>query len=412
MTTQTTHTAPTRPDTQAAPAASGSRGAWTIVAAREVMAKLTDKSFVISTIVSVLMIVGIMLFQMWFLGRPTEFKVAVTDARAAAAVEAAGATIAANPLTKDTIVPVEVADAAAARAALEADEVRAWLEPGASGWTLTYFKDASTTLDTALPAAVRDVVLTEQLAPTGQSLDALTAGAAVTTQLVQGDAERSRIAMAVGFVFAILFLMSALGFGIQIATSVVEEKQNRIVEILASAIPTTQLLAGKIVGNTIMALGQMVLYVAVGLLGLSFTEFSTFVPALSESAGWYIAFFLAGFLALACVWAGTGAMASRQEDIGNTTMPLMMILMVAYFAAFMAEGVWRTALSYVPVVSSIIMPVRLFEGDAQWWDAALALGANLAFAAFTIWLGARLYRSSLLQVNGMVSLRDALRGPR
>lgn len=388
------------------------RNAWTIVAAREVMAKLTDKSFVISTIVSVLMIVGIMLFQMWFLGRPTEFKVAVTDARAAAAVEKAGATIAANPLTKDTIVPVEVADDAAARAALEADGVRAWLESGASGWTLTYFKDASTTLDAALPAAVRDVVLSEQLAPIGQSLEALTAGAAVTTQLVQGDAERAQIAMAVGFVFAVLFLMSALGFGIQIATSVVEEKQNRIVEILASAIPTTQLLTGKIVGNTVMALGQMVLYVAIGLLGLSFTEYSTFVPALSESAGWYIAFFLAGFLALACVWAGTGAMASRQEDIGNTTMPLTMILMVAYFAAFMAEGGLRTVLSYVPVVSSIIMPVRLFEGDAQWWDAALALGGNLAFAAFTIWLGARLYRSSLLQVNGMVSLRDALRGPR
>lgn len=388
------------------------RNAWTIVAGREVMAKLTDKSFVISTIVSVLLIVGIMLFQMWFLGRATEFKVAVTDDRAAAAVAAAGASLAANPLTKDTIVAVEVADAEAARAALAADDVRAWLEPGPDGWTLTYFKDASSTLDAALPTAVRETVIAEQLAPTGQTLDALTRGAALTTELMQGDAARASIAMAVGFVFAILFLMSALGFGMQIATSVVEEKQNRIVEILASAIPTSQLLAGKVIGNTIMALGQMVLFVAVGLIGLSFTEYSTFVPALGESAGWYVAFFLAGFLALACVWAGTGAMASRQEDIGNTTMPLMMILMVAYFAAFMAEGVWRTALSYVPVVSSIIMPVRLFEGDAHWWDAALALGLNFAFAAFTIWLGARLYRSSLLQVNGMVSLRDALKGQR
>ena len=320
------------------------RNAWTIVAGREVMAKLTDKSFVISTIVSVLLIVGIMLFQMWFLGRATEFKVAVTDDRAAAAVAAAGASLAANPLTRDTIVAVEVADAEAARAALAADDVRTWLEPGPDGWTLTYFKDASSTLDAALPTAVRETVIAEQLAPTGQTLDALTRGAALTTELMQGDAARASIAMAVGFVFAILFLMSALGFGVQIATSVVEEKQNRIVEILASAIPTSQLLAGKV--------------------------------------------------------------------IGNTTMPLMMILMVAYVAAFMAEGVWRTALSYVPVVSSIIMPVRLFEGDAHWWDAALALGLNFAFAAFTIWLGARLYRSSLLQVNGMVSLRDALKGQR
>ena len=407
-----TPTTQNRPTPQPEAPASGSRNAWTIVAAREVMAKLTDKSFVISTIVSVLLIVGIMLFQMWFLGRPTEYEVAVTDPRATQAVELAGASLASNPLTKDTIVPLQVPDADAARAALADDEARAWLEPGASGWTLTYFKDPSTTLDAALPNAVRDVVLAEQLAPTGQSLETLTAGAHVTTELVQGDTERARVAFAVGFVYAILFLMSALGFGMQIATSVVEEKQNRIVEILASAIPIPQLLAGKVVGNTVMALGQMVLYVAVGLIGLSFTDYSTFVPALGESAGWYVAFFLAGFLALACVWAGTGAMASRQEDIGNTTMPLMMILMVAYFAAFMAEGVWRTVLSYVPVVSSIIMPVRLFEGDAQWWDATLALGLNFVFAAFTIWLGSRLYRSSLLQVNGMVSLRDALGGRR
>ena len=388
------------------------RNAWTVVASREVMAKLTDKSFVISTIVSVVLIVGIMLFQMWFIGRPTEFKIAVTDQRAAQAVTVAGTTLAANPLTKDTIVPVEFPSADAAREALADDEVRAFLEPGASGWTLTYFKDPSTTLDAILPPAVRDVVLDEQLTPTGQSLDALTRGAAITTELMQGDAERAQVAMAVGFVFAILFLMSALGFGVQIATSVVEEKQNRIVEILASAIPIPQLLAGKVVGNTVMALGQMVLYVTVGLLGLSFTEYSTFVPALGEAAGWYVAFFLAGFLALACVWAGTGAMASRQEDIGNTTMPLMMGLMVAYFAAFMAEGVWRTVLSYVPVVSSIIMPVRLFEGDATWVEATIALALNLAFAVFTIWFGSRLYRSSLLQVNGMVSLRDALRSAR
>lgn len=78
----------------------------------------------------------------------------------------------------------------------------------------------------------------------------------------------------------------------------------------------------------------------------------------------------------------------------------------------MAEGAVRTVLSYVPVISSILMPVRLFEGDAQWWDAALALLLNLAFAAFTVWLGSQMYRPSLLQVNGQVKLADALRGGR
>ncbi len=405
-----------RPTPNPAPAPTDEReldtkGAWAIVAGREVMAKLTDKSFILGTIASVAIMVGLLLFQMWFLGRPAEYKVAVTDEPAARAVAVASDTLAANPLTDDTVTAVEVADADAARALLAEDEVRGWLSSD-GGWTMTYQRDASTTLDGALAEAVRTVTMEDNLGGTGVTLDQLTAGASIATQLVVGDAERAQIAFAVGFVFALLFLMSALGFGMQIAASVVEEKQNRIVEILASAIPIPQLLAGKVVGNTVMALGQMLLYVAVGLIGLGFTDYTAFVPALAESAGWFIVFFLAGFLALACVWAGTGAMASRQEDIGNTTMPLMMLLMAAYFGAFMAEGAVRTVLSYVPVVSSIIMPVRLFEGDAQWWDAALALLANLAFAAFTVWLGSRMYRSSLLQVNGQVTFADALRGGR
>lgn len=399
-----------QPPAPAEPGASGTRNAWTIVASREVMAKLTDKSFVIGTLVSIGIMVALVLFQIWFFGKPTEFKVATTGDAAARAVAVAAQNIEANPMTKDTIVAVPM-DADAARAALAEDEVRGWLS-SESGWQLTYQKDPSTTLDIQLADAARTITMEDALAGTGQTVAGLTAGSAITTHYVVGDAEKSNVAGAVGFVFAILFLMSALGFGMQIATSVVEEKQNRIVEILASAIPIPQLLAGKVIGNTIMALGQMLLYVAVGLVGLAFTDYSTFVPALTESAGWFIAFFLAGFLALACVWAGTGAMASRQEDIGNTTTPLMLILMAAYFGAFMAEGSVRTVLSYAPVISSILMPVRLFEGDAQWWDAALALGLNFAFAAFTVWLGSRMYRSSLLQVNGQVKLVDALRGGR
>ena len=70
-----------------------------------------------------------------------------------------------------------------------------------------------------------------------------------------------------GFVFVFLFYMAAILFGYAIANSVVEEKQSRIVEILAAAIPLRQLLVGKVVGATALALGQMVIFVAIGLIG-------------------------------------------------------------------------------------------------------------------------------------------------
>ena len=72
-----------------------------------------------------------------------------------------------------------------------------------------------------------------------------------------------------------------------LAGSVVEEKQSRLVEIIATAVPLRQLLAGKILGNTVLALAQMALFAGVGLVGLAFTDFASLLPALvrRRSAG-------------------------------------------------------------------------------------------------------------------------------
>ena len=124
------------------------------------------------------------------------------------------------------------------------------------------------------------------------------------------------MAEAVGFVFVFLFYFAALVFGMQLASSVIEEKQSRIVEIIAAAIPLRHLLAGKVLGNTALALIQLLVYLVVGLVGLSFTSYKSYVPAAvrPDGAG-SSAFFLAGFIALACLWAVAGSLASRTEDL-------------------------------------------------------------------------------------------------
>ena len=71
-------------------------------------------------------------------------------------------------------------------------------------------------------------------------------------------------------------------------------------------------------GNTALAMIQLLIYVAVGLIGLSFTAYRSYVPALSGPAAWFLGFFLAGFIALACLWAVAGSLASRAEDLQAT----------------------------------------------------------------------------------------------
>ena len=138
---------------------------------------------------------------------------------------------------------------------------------------------------------------------------------------MEGDAVDGMVGYFAGLGFAVLFMMSSMIYGMQIASSVIEEKQSRIVEILVAVIPVRQLLAGKVIGNTVIAFGQMVLLLGVTLIGVSFTPVTGALPNLSSGVGWFLAFFLAGFLALACIWAA-GALGTRSEDLNQTSQPL------------------------------------------------------------------------------------------
>jgi ABC-2 type transport system permease protein len=211
-----------------------------------------------------------------------------------------------------------------------------------------------------------------------------------------------------GLVFAMLYYMASLLFGLAIAQSVVEEKQSRVVEILATAIPVRQLLIGKIVGNTLLALGQMLLFVGAGLVGVTFTSYKQYLSTLTGPAAWYLVFFLAGFIALACIWAVAGSLASRSEDLQSTTMPLTMVIVVALFVGISASGVWQVVTSYVPVISTITMPMRLLDNTASWWEAGISLLLTLAFAGVTVLLGEKLYRRSVMQTGGRVTLKQAM----
>ena len=116
-------------------------------------------------------------------------------------------------------------------------------------------------------------------AAAGTTVEALEAGSDVSTPpSCAGDAEKAAVADAVGFVFVFLFYFAALVFGMQLASSVIEEKQSRIVEIIAAAIPLRHLLAGKVLGNTALAVIQLLVYLVVGLVGLSFTPYKSYVP--------------------------------------------------------------------------------------------------------------------------------------
>lgn len=380
------------------------RAAWPIVMRRELLVKLTDKGFLLSTLAIVLVLGAWLGFNAYQAERTMTYAVVTTTADAAM-----GEALAASASEVDDKVVVTAAvaaDEAAAADAVREEDAAGWLHREGSGWTLTTVSDNARLLDIS-QQVVRAATVDEQARALGTTAAELEAGSVVSPQFLVGDAERSGIAQAVGFVMAFLFYMAALIFGMQIANSVVEEKQSRIVEIIATSIPVRHLLAGKILGNTLLAVLQILLYAGVGLIGMSFTPYGSLIPALGGPVVWFLVFFAAGFVALACLWAVAGSLASRTEDLQSTTTPLTFVVMGVFFASFLLDGTAKVVASFVPPVSAVLMPIRILEGDTPLWQPVVALALLLLFALGTILVGERLYRRSLLQNQGRVSLKQA-----
>lgn len=402
MTAQHTTTTTTEPRNDAGTAPP--QAYWSIVMRRELMVKLTDKAFVFGTALTIALIAAVLAFSTWRGERTNTYTVTTLPADSALAAQAARLV----PQIDDKVVitATTVPDAEAATAAVRDGRADAWLHPGTAGWVLTTDGPEDGLLG-AVQEAVRTSVLNEQAAALGTTAAAMEAGSTVTAAYLKGDATKANIAKAIGFAFAVLSYMAALMFGIQIANSVVEEKQSRIVEIIATSIPLRHLLAGKVLGNTVLALVQIVVYSAVGLAGMAFTPYRSYVAAFSGPVVWFLVFFVAGFLALASLWAVAGSLASRTEDLQSTTTPLTMMIMVIFFSGLFLQGRALEVVSFVPPLSSVLMPMRIAQGGVPVWQPVVALVLLGLFAAATVVVGERLYRRSLLQNRGRVSVRAA-----
>ncbi|MEW1962558.1 ABC transporter permease [Microbacterium sp. NPDC077644] len=362
----------------ASPAAvSSAQGIW-LVAERELSTKLRSKAYLISTGILLLIVLAGVIWAGVSSANPSSTPVAATAATASALEDLGGYDV------------TEVGDRDAAADLVESGEVDAAVVDDAS-------------------SATGIVIIADEEAPQGL-LMALSVTPEV--ELLSPDAAPGPLRYLLGIAFGLVFMMAAMMFGTPIATSVVEEKQTRVIEILLSSIPARVLLAGKVIGNTILAISQILLLVAVGTVGLIVTGQTEILAGLGGPVVWFAVFFLFGFILLAAMFAAAGSMVSRQEDVGATMTPVMYLTMIPYFLVifFGDNPVVMTVLSYVPFSAPVGMPIRLFFNEAEWWEPLLSLVIMLGACVIVIGLGAKIYENSLLKMGARVKFREALRG--
>lgn len=393
------------------PVNTSTRGLWMVVTQREIGVKLRDKTFITSTVITLLAVIGSMVLSYFMSTRTSTDKVAVLDDAGAAIVATAGR-IAGQQGGQDRIEAVKASSLEQARTLLRDDKADSVLHRVDGTWQLSGLTDAPSqagTASRALRAAVAQNALSDNAQALGVSVEKLTQGSELSFTQLEPNSQGfdKTVVQILAMVFAFLFYLSAILFGYAIAGSVVEEKQSRIVEILLTSIPSRQLLLGKVLGNTVLAVAQMALLLAAGMVGLSFTDWSWMIARLTAPALWFLVYFVLGFIVLACLWAAAGALASRSEDVQATASPLLMVVLAAFLFGMQATGTAQVVASYVPVASAITMPARLVAGTAQWWEPVVSIAITVATAVVTIWAGERIYRRSILHSGPRMRLKQA-----
>ena len=218
-------------------------------------------------------------------------------------------------------------------------------------------------------------------------------------------------------IFAAIFMIAGTTTSGYLMSGVVEEKTNRIMEILITAVTPMQLLAGKILGLGLLGLFQLVIWAVLGVVGgvlsqsLSSDVLSGFYIA-PDLLALMIIYFLLGYFTLATVMAGIGAVVGSEQE-SRQFSGIVTLLFVVPFIAFVTfiidpNGVVPTVLSIIPLTSPTSMIMRASFTIVPPEQLLLSLALLVAFNLLVLWVSARIFRLTLLLVGNPLSARQLL----
>jgi ABC-2 type transport system permease protein len=387
----------------------GSAALVRLVAAREISARLRDKNFIISSIVIIVVLVGLLAFQVAINSGSETTRVGVVTDRPAyiAALEAQ-----AEALDVDLEL-TEYDDAAEAEAAIEEEEVDGALVVSGEEAELLVQQAAGGELQAVVQGAVAQLAVADQLEEVG--LPGLDVPEVAVTALDPGeDADGQRVVVAI-IGIAVLYSLLIL-FGQFVAQGVVEEKSSRVVELLLATMKPWQLLAGKICGLGVLGLGQIVVIAVVGVGGALAFDLVDIPGDLVGTAISVVLWFVLGYAFYAAIFAVAASLVSRQEDLGTVLTPTTLVLVGAFIVGIQAAsdpgGTLAAVTSYVPGLSPLVMPVRQAAGDVAVWQVGLSVVLMLVAIALVVRLGGRVYAGALLRTGGKTKIREALKAER
>ena len=372
------------------------RQAITLVARRELRERLRSRALLYGTLLLLLVIGGSTALG-GILTPENTYEVAVT----APAPDGLDAALrrAAEPFDA-TVEVVVLPSAAAARERLEAEDVDAvlLLDDDRIVFRADVDEELAAVADTAVRSVRRHLPPAPELTPA--TLEAATS-------------EPSDAEIVAAIFGAILLLGSLAVYGEWVTVGVVEEKSNRVVELILSTVRPRHLLAGKVIGIGLLGLAQLALFA--GLAAALIVAGAFDAPAeLSGSVALVIPWFALGFALYAVAFAAAGALASRQQDASAAAQPVTLTLVATYFVGYAAltaapNGLLAGVLTVFPVTAPLVLPARSALVGVPLWQHVLAVALTIGATYALVRFAGRVYAHGLLHSGPRLDPRTAWR---
>lgn len=262
----------------------------------------------------------------------------------------------------------------------------------------------------------------------------------------EGDEQASStyVAIIVGGIFTLLIYIFVITYGGMVMQSVIEEKTNRIMELLVSSVKPFQLMMGKIIGVMLVGIAQMALWgvmlsiiMTVASVGFGVSQAQSIAagqpmpsPTMNMSQDtqelltaivnlpyaeiglMFIIMFVGGYLLYSSFFAATGASINEQEDANQFVVPITMITLFGLYAAMYSientDGPLAFWASLFPLTSPIVMMIRIPFG-VQLWQELLSIALLYASAFLMIWIGGKIYRVGILMYGKKPSIKEIIK---
>jgi ABC-2 type transport system permease protein len=384
------------------------RGMVPLVLRREITTRVRERSFLISTVVTLIIVAAVVVVPSLFNSNSNDVTVGVVGDTATVqpALEEAAR------LQGATLTVTRYADEAAGRAAVDSGDADA-VFLGAD--RVLVDSELSGKTEQVVQVAYRQVAAAARLAAAG--IDATAVGRALDVPPLavtavhppdpDSDARRNA-----AFFGVLLLYFQLIGYGVWVALGVVEEKSSRVVELLLATLRPWQLLAGKVLGIGLLGLGQLVLTGLVGIAAALGTGAIDVPSGILGVAGQVLVWFLLGFAFYACLYAALAALVSRQEEVQNVTAPLSILLVGSFFIAITAQsnpdsGLARVT-SIVPPFSTMVMPIRWASGTVPLWEVGVSMLVMAIAVVLLIRVAGRIYAGAVLRSGPRVRIREAM----